>query len=279
MDAFSGFEPQLGEIRALRSFRIGRDGRLYPLFSDTPWADGTNTAICRVPAASHGVKERHQIVDPDCTCGFYAYADERAAAQYPNARHVLAVVACWGRVIAGTCGLRCEHARVEAIWMSPSVPCDLGAQVGERYPTAAIHVDRATMLDEYPPTQLDCYEQPTPDAARRTRIGMRAAVSAALVLGLLPWKWLSADQDALLLWIAALIGFFFAAITYGRRTDVEARKRSVVCSATLLWLMAPLAGPAGFVLLRLPVLQMVVLTRVQRASAIRAASRFPAEVG
>ena len=34
MDAFAGFEPQVGEIRAVRSFRVGPDGTLYPLFSD-----------------------------------------------------------------------------------------------------------------------------------------------------------------------------------------------------------------------------------------------------
>ncbi|MDP9094257.1 MAG: hypothetical protein M3N95_15310 [Actinomycetota bacterium] len=49
MDAYSGFEPQVGEIRALRTFRIGPGGLLYPLFSDHAWTDGTNTAECPLP--------------------------------------------------------------------------------------------------------------------------------------------------------------------------------------------------------------------------------------
>jgi hypothetical protein len=44
MDAFAGFEPQVGEIRAVRSFRVGPDGALYPLFSDQAWVDGANIA-------------------------------------------------------------------------------------------------------------------------------------------------------------------------------------------------------------------------------------------
>ena len=43
METYAGFEPQIGEIRALRTFRIGPDGKLYPLYSDTAWVDGTNT--------------------------------------------------------------------------------------------------------------------------------------------------------------------------------------------------------------------------------------------
>ena len=118
MDAFAGFEPQVGEIRAVRSFRVGPDGALYPLFSDQAWVDGTNTARCRVSPDDPD----HGAPDPECTCGFYAYASARAADEYPHARHVLAVVACWGRVIAGSRGIRAEKARIEAIWMSPKVP-------------------------------------------------------------------------------------------------------------------------------------------------------------
>ncbi len=52
MEAYAGFEPRVGEIRALRTFRIGPGGVLYPLFSNTPWSDGTNTARCHAGAAS-----------------------------------------------------------------------------------------------------------------------------------------------------------------------------------------------------------------------------------
>src|SRR5690349_4179321 len=104
MDAYAGCEPQVGESRALRSLRIGRGGGLHPLFSDTPWGAGTNTAVClREPPVWHDGPDR------DCTCGLQAYGSGEATAEYPHGRHVLAVVACWGRVIAGTRGLRTER--------------------------------------------------------------------------------------------------------------------------------------------------------------------------
>ncbi len=113
MDPYGGLEPQVGQIRALRTFRIGPDGALYPLFSKEPWEDGVNTARCLR-------KDRppHPGPDPDCTCGFYAYGGEQWVGEHPQSRHVLAVVACWGRIIAGTRGLRAEHFRIEALWLS-----------------------------------------------------------------------------------------------------------------------------------------------------------------
>lgn len=278
MDTFSGFEPQVGEIRALRTFRIGPGGLLYPLFSDEPWSAGANTAQCR-GAQSRGVEPDHAVVEPGCTCGFYAYADEQGAAEYSNSRHVLAVVACWGRVVAGTRGVRSQHARVEAIWMSPTVPADLAAAVAAGYPSTAVYADKAAMLSAHPATQVDCYETPTPRDQARSRRGMRAAVVAALILGLLPWSWLTGNSDAFILWVAAVIGFFIASINYGKRAEPTARKRALVCSATVLWLLAPLAGPAGILFLRVPILQIALVAHQQRRIALRRANQFPAQIG
>lgn len=279
MDAYSGFEPQVGEILGLRSFRIGRDGRLYPLFGDEPWSAGTNTARCRASGLFSHDQSEHLVVSSECTCGFYAYGDEGAAAEYPHSRHVLAVVACWGRVVAGTRGLRCQFARVEAIWMSPTVPAELAATVAEQYPSVTMYDDKATMLADHPPTQVDCYEVVTDRERARTRLGLRAALGAALILGLLPWHWLTRNHDALALWATAVCAFMIAALGYGRRVDVAARKRALVCSATVLWLIAPITGPAGFVFLRLPVIQLAIIARRHRNNAIREANRFPAEIG
>ena len=55
---------------------------------------------------------------PGCKCGFYAYGTYRAACDYAEARWLLAVVTCWGKVVPGTRGLRAQHARIEAIWLS-----------------------------------------------------------------------------------------------------------------------------------------------------------------
>ncbi len=279
MERFSGFEPQVGEIRALRTFRIGRDARLYPLFGSVAWTDGPNTATCRIPRSSRRGDPDHRVVDPACTCGFYAYADEEATAEYPHSRHVLAVVACWGRVVAGTRGLRTEHARVEAIWMSPTVPGDLAAGVVEQYPSAAVYAEKDDLLARHPLSELDCYERPTPRERTRSRIAMITAVLAAVILGLLPWHWLTRNHDALGLWAATLFGFVVAAVIFGGRLEAVARKRAVVCSAAILWLLAPLAGPPGFYFLRLPVLQIAIVAYRQRRNIIRASNRFPADVG
>ena len=48
------FEPQLGEIRAVRTFRVGPGGLLFPLFSRRPWVDGDNEAACH---AIHGTDQ------------------------------------------------------------------------------------------------------------------------------------------------------------------------------------------------------------------------------
>jgi hypothetical protein len=108
---------------------------------------------------------------------------------------------------------------------------------------------------------------------------MITAVLAAVVLGLLPWHWLTRNHDALGLWAVTLFGFVVAAVIYGGRLEAVARKRAVVCSAAILWLLAPLAGPPGFYFLRLPVLQIAIVAYRQRRNVIRASSRFPADVG
>src|SRR5690242_10479173 len=149
MEPYAGFEPQVGEIRAVRTFRIGAGGWLYPLFGTTKWTDGPNTARCRHRPPDPA--NAHDAPDPDCACGFYAYGDDVAAAEYAHARHVLAVVSCWGRVIAGTRGVRAEHARIDGLWMSPAVPAELAAAVGVNYPGSRIYADRATLLRECPP--------------------------------------------------------------------------------------------------------------------------------
>ena len=174
MDAFAGFEPQVGEIRAVRSFRVGPDGTLYPLFSDQAWVDGTNTARCRVTPDDPD----HAAPDPECTCGFYAYASARAADEYPHARHVLAVVACWGRVIAGSRGVRAEKARIEAVWMSPKVPEYLRHAVTARYPSAVVESDVDRLLEEHPPSELSCYDPQPPREPPARRVATRVAVGS-----------------------------------------------------------------------------------------------------
>ncbi len=276
MEAFGGFEPQVGEIRAVRSFRIGVDGVLYPLFSDHGWADGANAARCRV---THG-HPAHDVPDPECTCGFYAYASVRAADEYPHARHVLAVVACWGRVIAGTRGIRAEQARIEAIWMSPKVPAYLREAVARRYPSVSVEVDVDQLLAAHPPTVLDCYEPQPPRESNATRLRLRLAVAAALVSSVVPQTWLGGTRNAYLLWATECAVFLAAALLVRRRSsDITSRRRAMLLATVALWLIAPLAGAAGILLLRLPLLQLAALSFAQRTMLFRSARSFPAEIG
>ena len=280
MEPYKGFEPEVGEIRAVRTFRIGPNGLLYPLFSDVAWSAETNTARCKLAGMQAFLPDQdtvHETPEPDCTCGFYAYASDVAAAQeYPSAQHVLAVVACWGRVIAGTRGIRAQHARVEALWMSAAVPPDLAAMVAERYPDTTVYTDKQLMLTEHAPTELDCYE---PEEQRYApRLGMRLAVVTAIGLGLTPVSWLLHNSDLLVVWLLELTVFLIVAVhSYGRR-GAAAKRTSVQSFALLLWLLSPVGGAAATFLLRIPLIQLASLVFAQRRAMAREANRFPARI-
>jgi hypothetical protein len=282
MEDYAGFEPQIGEIRALRTFRVGPDGGLYPLYSDTAWVDGVNTAQCKL--ASAGTRERidrgrHATPDPDCTCGYYAYASESGAAERPHARYVLAVVACWGKVIAGTRGIRAEQARVEALWMSAIVPRELAESVAARYPSATLYAEKDAMLAEHPPTALDCYEPDEPARDVRTSRVMRLAIAAAVVIGALPASWIWQQPYVRALWAAEVCLFVIAAVMVRRtRRDVRAPATALLYAGLAVWLLAPFAGSAGLVLLRLPLVQITTLGLLQRHHLNREARRFPARI-
>jgi hypothetical protein len=279
MEGYAGFEPQVGEIRAVRSFRIGPAGGLYALFSDAAWVEGPNTARC-MHLRSPDDAPAHAAPNPECTCGFYAYGSDAASAEHPHGRHVLAVVACWGRVIAGTRGLRAEHCRIEALWLSGTVPEHLVALVRERHPSIPLYRDRARMLADHPPTVLDCYELPEFGRPRSERWLWAAALGAVLV-GLLPADRLGGSHMAGVLWglIAALFLLVAAFRSSRRDGGGAAQRRRVLCLAVVLWMLAPFAGFAGVLLLRLPLLEIAALTMLQRHTLLRAATRFPADIG
>ncbi len=279
MDAFGGFEPRVGEIRALRTFRIGPGGILYPLFGTEAWTSATNTSGCRVRPTGTDDGTPHSAPDPECGCGFYAYAEDTSAAEYPQSQHVLAVVACWGRVIAGTRGVRAQHARIEALWMSPRVPSELRSAVAAQYPATSIYEAKTAMLAEHPPTHLECYEIPTAGQRRMGKRALTAALVTALAVGALPANWTWYQDDLRLIWVAELGFFLLAAIFYRLAgKDRQARGTALLYVAVALWLIAPFAGGVGIVLLRLPILQIAVLGYVHRARLNREANRFPASI-
>jgi hypothetical protein len=267
----AGFEPLVGEIRALRTFRVGPSGGLHPLFSDEPWHDGTNTARCmREDAAPH------PSPDPDCRCGFYGYGDEQWLGDHPQSRHVVAVIACWGRIIVGTRGVRAEHCRIEALWLSTAVPADLAARVRRNHPSVAIHQDRERMLTEHPPTALDCYEQPGPANSRRARRGWWLAAAAVAVLGVLPADLLGGGRSAAWLWGVLAVVSGGTALLLRRRTGAAVPGPRLLCLAAALELCASFAGPFGLVFVRLPLLEAAAVAGLRQACLIVEGRRIPA---
>ncbi|SNR25217.1 hypothetical protein [Blastococcus mobilis] len=275
MDPYGGFEPQVGEVRALRTFRIGPDGALYPLFSNEHWVDGTNTARCLRKDS-----EPHRSPDPDCTCGFYAFGAEESVGEHPRSRHVLAVVACWGRIIAGTRGLRAEHCRIEALWLSAAVPADLAALVTRNHPSVVVHRDRSRMLADHPPTGLDCYERPARWRGRPAgRLWWLAALTAA-ALSVLPSEWLGGTRSAAVLWVVLGVAFGLGALPLARRgTDDDSPGRRLLCLGTSMWLFASFLGPFGLVFVRLPLLQAASIAGLQHLCLLLEGRRIPAKIG
>lgn len=174
---------RVGEIRALRTFRLSEYGFLNPVGypGAGPWRDGPNTARCR----NHG----HTPAAPGCKCGFWAYGTYDAACDYAEARRLLAVVTCWGKVVPGTRGLRAQYARIEAIWLSGKTRRSIVRRLRERYPSVTFYRSRRRMLRRNHPTMLDSYEpEPRPQPGilslmRQLRAGgTRLSLTVAILM-------------------------------------------------------------------------------------------------
>jgi hypothetical protein len=253
MRGFSGTQPLVGEIVGLRTFRVDESGLLLPLYSSRSWYDGTNTAVCAPPTGDHS-RATHRVPSPDCECGFYAYGSEVAAAQNRHMRYVQAVVSCWGGVIAGTQGVRAEHARIDAIWLHPNVPRWARNRVASRYPSARLYADRRAMLAEHPLSRLDCYE-PRPPRHLGSRLGVSAGLAGLLILGLLPAPLLRGSTLLWTAWLlsAVMLGALVLWLLVGAH-GIGHRAAAFVIAGILAWLVAPMFGLTGW-LLRAPLLR------------------------
>lgn len=260
MPAFSGAdtltaEPLVGEVVGLRTFRVDDAGRLLPLYTSGTWYDRANTACCDPPTGE--LRGPHPVPDPACECGFYAYGSRDALAQHRQARYVLATVSCWGSVVAGTQGFRAQHARIDAIWLHPNADRSLRSRIVTRYPSARLYANADAMLAEHPPSALPCYG---PVQRRRLRLTRWLAAVALLVLGVLPYEWLSGVRPLWVVW--AVITAAAAAATLwllvGARS-IGHLSAALLAGTVTAWLAAPLFGLFGW-LLRLPLLQAVVVT-------------------
>ncbi len=154
-----------GSVGVIRSFRLTGEGRLLAVTTAgadpaTPasaagyvWTDGDNHAGCRRPGHTGPVPGQ------DCTCGFYGFASDGDLRRSltPGAHDLAAVVAVSGRVVPARCGLRAQHARIEALWLSSRVEAELARRIAARYPSVAVFRDRSAMLGEFPLTWLPGY--------------------------------------------------------------------------------------------------------------------------
>lgn len=259
MDGFSGGSPGsellVGEIRGLRTFRVDESGWLLPLYSDGCWYDGPNTAVCSPPTGDR--RALHAVPADDCECGFYAYGSLEAARHTRAVRYVLAVVSCWGGVVAGTQGLRAEHARIDAIWLGPQAPRWLRHRVAGRYPSARMFADADVMTAEFPLTPLRCYgavQRPT----WTSRIATVLVLAVVLALGLVPADTLHAHHPLWLGWLAVTGACAGAAVWFLGTRSMGHLSAAAVAFAVLAWLVSPLLGMAGW-LLRLPVLRALLV--------------------
>lgn len=189
----------VGEVRAIRTFRLGRDGGLYPLYEDRAWSPGGNTAACK-----RG--REHADPDSDCRCGFYAYGDLTWTVAQPPAARVLAVVALWGSLEVATRGVRAKHGRLQAVWLHRRVPDHLARAVRARYPDVEVLRDRDALVQRHPLTALEGYRGPRLAGHARRVVSRLLAVLAALVLlvGCLPAAQFIVNAPGAIIWRTAV---------------------------------------------------------------------------
>jgi hypothetical protein len=195
-----GIEPLgVGAVRAVRTFRIGHDGGLYPVNTATAWTPGWNVATCARGRA-------HTPPDPDCRCGFYVYFHPEYTLDQPPARQVLAVVEVRGVMEIGTRGGRVPEARVVGLWLGPRVSDELAARVAASYRDVDLFREREEMLRRLPLTPVDGARGPRLSAARRGLL-RRALWAYAVVaggLGLIPAEVLTHSRAGIAALLAAL---------------------------------------------------------------------------
>ena len=223
----------VGEIRMVRTFRVGPDGDLFPVNTVNAWRDGWNTAEC-------GRGYEQAAPASDCRCGFYLYSDPAYVLTQPPGRQVLAVCAVNGAMQTGTRGARVERARIDAVWLGPRVSDHLAAAAQRRYPSVGVYRDRAAMDAQYPLTHVDGFRQPR--VRERGRRRWRAAtwffLAIVAVLGCLPPHLVVTSMVGAVVWLAALaVGFTLLVTALAQRSPVIALQGM----ASVAWLVT--AGP------------------------------------
>lgn len=191
----------VGDIRMVRTFRLGAEGGLYAVNTAAKWGDGWNTASC-----NRG--RNHRAPDAHCGCGFYAYAHLSYALSQPPARQVLAVIATHGTIEIGTRGGRAGQAMIEAVWLGGSVDEGLANRLRAQYPTALVYRDRAAMLADLPLSTLPGYRALlfSERARGRFRVAIGSFLGLVAVLGAVPTTVSLASAGPAAVWLVPLGG-------------------------------------------------------------------------
>ena len=124
------------------------------------WQPGVNVAECRVEQVTEQDGSRGGM-DPDCTCGFYAYwryTDDHWPLWSLRGLRIVGVIEGWGRVTIGAKGFRCEKAKVLAVAPRSRGSLDgdgrdreTMARLAEVFPNVAQFDTVDAMLAEFPP--------------------------------------------------------------------------------------------------------------------------------
>lgn len=150
-----------GALRGYRTWRINEEGYLLSTAMPTVWPEERWAAECLAPSpvswSSDGrvmaaPRPRHLSPDADCKCGIYGWYDPADTRMV--ATSVFGAIEVSGRIRLGDHGFRAEFARVLAVSFNHTHP--LAPMLRARMLAAgvAVHSDRSTLVDAYPPDDV-----------------------------------------------------------------------------------------------------------------------------
>lgn len=189
-----------GSLLGLRSFSVGPDGHLTGVVQPYPYTAEENVAVCvrgdrvlnrmlmhldgPVGQQARAAEEKHQLLNLDCSCGFYAYFNgidpysSAGSVMFGSSARVTGLIEGYGRTVVGTKGFRAEKARLVAIVFGleteerfrnthplirmlrgqrpiPFPTGDQWNQIGHHYPDVPLYSSVAEALQAHPLTIPD----------------------------------------------------------------------------------------------------------------------------
>lgn len=116
ISGFDGDQLIVGSVRGVRSFDVDAAGRLTGVFHRRVWGPGQNSASCvyHEPPFRRSLSSQasHRVAARGCSCGFYAYLDDKHG---DVGGEVRGVIEGYGRVTVGSRGFRAEKAKILAL--------------------------------------------------------------------------------------------------------------------------------------------------------------------